>query len=676
MFRLLRHLSLKHKLAALTMLATVVALFFAGIALFVYEQNTLRDRMVRELAATARVTGLNTAAALSFDDPKSAEQSLQSFSADSEIIAAYIYKPDGSVFARYQRPDAKTPVQAPSVQHDTHGFTDDWVEVFQDIVVGGEKAGTICILHDLSSLAERFRRYVQIFLGVIAGASLIAWLVIQRLQRVITVPVSHLTETMRDVAGNRNYSLRAEKHADDELGQLSDGFNEMLKQIQERDGALQDARNGLEIRVQERTKALQEEIAERRRMEEERDRFFTLSLDLLCIGGLDGYFKRLNPAFEGLLGFTTEQLMTEPFLDFIHPEDQAATLAQIERINEGKRVEHFENRYRRIDGSFVWISWSATPVKQEGLFYAYGRDITERKRAEEEMKRLHRELLDISHQAGMAEVATSVLHNIGNVLNSVNVACSLVAEKIRKSRIENVQKIAEVLRLNAHDLGHFFHHDPMGKKMPDFIWKLSQRLAEDQKVVLGELGKLASNIDHIKEIVTVQQAYAKNPGGIRETLPVSSLLEDALRMNEAALTRHHVEVVREYEDVPPVCLEKHKVLQILLNLVSNAKYAISDNGRELKQLKVRVSRDSDRVLVSLADNGVGISPENMTRIFAYGFTTKKNGHGFGLHSGVLAAKEMGGQLRAMSDGLGKGATFTLELPLAPPSTELNRLNSQ
>jgi C4-dicarboxylate-specific signal transduction histidine kinase len=147
-------------------------------------------------------------------------------------------------------------------------------------------------------------------------------------------------------------------------------------------------------------------------------------------------------------------------------------------------------------------------------------------------------------------------------------------------------------------------------------------------------------------------------------------------MNEAALTRHHVEVVREYEDVPPVCLEKHKVLQILLNLVSNAKYAISDNGRELKQLKVRVSRDSDRVLVSLADNGVGISPENMTRIFAYGFTTKKNGHGFGLHSGVLAAKEMGGQLRAMSDGLGKGATFTLELPLAPPSTELNRLNSQ
>jgi PAS domain S-box-containing protein len=680
MNRLLRNLSLQRKLAVLTMLATVVALLFAGITLFIYEQNGFRNGMVRELSATARITGLNSAAALSFDDPKSAEQTLQSFSANGQIIAAYIYRSDGKPFARYQRPGQKAPPTPPAIQHNTHrftddwaelfddGFSDDWLEVFQDIMVGDEKVGTICIVHDLSALAERVRRYVLIFLGVMGGASMVALLVIRRLQRVITAPILHLAETMREVAANRNYSLRAEKQTNDELGQLSDGFNEMLKQIQDRDGALEDARDGLEKRVQERTQALEEEVAERARMESERDRFFTLSLDLLCIGGFDGYFKRLNPAFEGLLDIKAEQLLAEPFLDFIHPEDQAAMLAQLEHLAEGKRMENFENRYQRSDGSYVWISWSATPVQKEGLFYAYGRDVTERKRAEEEMKRLHRELVDISHQAGMAEVATSVLHNIGNVLNSVNVTCTLVAEKVRKFRIGNVAKIAQVLRLNAHDLGGFFSNDPMGQKLPDFTWKLGERLAEDQKVVLEELSQLASNIDHIKEIVTVQQAYAKNPGGIRETLPVAALMEDALRMNEAALSRHHVEVVRDYgDDVPPVCLEKHKVLQILLNLVSNAKYAVTDNGREEKELHIKISRNTDHVAVSLTDNGVGISAENMTRIFAYGFTTKRNGHGFGLHSGVLAAKEMGGQLRVMSDGPGKGATFTLELPLIAPA---------
>jgi signal transduction histidine kinase len=133
-------------------------------------------------------------------------------------------------------------------------------------------------------------------------------------------------------------------------------------------------------------------------------------------------------------------------------------------------------------------------------------------------------------------------------------------------------------------------------------------------------------------------------------------------MNEAALSRHEVEVIREFGNVPPLNVEKHKILQILVNLLRNAKYACDDSERADKRLTVRVANGGSRIKVSVIDNGVGIAPENLTRIFNYGFTTRKGGHGFGLHGGALAAKEMGGSLTAHSDGPGQGAEFTLELP--------------
>jgi signal transduction histidine kinase len=166
----------------------------------------------------------------------------------------------------------------------------------------------------------------------------------------------------------------------------------------------------------------------------------------------------------------------------------------------------------------------------------------------------------------------------------------------------------------------------------------------------------------------MQQSYAR-ASGIVDTLPIVDLVEDALRMNNGALARHEVQVIREYTATPSVPVDKHKVLQILVNLVRNAKYALDDGGRKDKLLTVRVATDSDGfVKILVIDNGVGIPRENLTRIFSHGFTTRKNGHGFGLHSGALAAKEMGGSLSAHSDGLGTGATFTLELPCAPGET--------
>ncbi|HSA03324.1 MAG TPA: ATP-binding protein, partial [Candidatus Paceibacterota bacterium] len=180
--------------------------------------------------------------------------------------------------------------------------------------------------------------------------------------------------------------------------------------------------------------------------------------------------------------------------------------------------------------------------------------------------------------------------------------------------------------------------------------------------ILKELNSLRDKVDHIKEIVAMQQDYARISGVI-DTLSITQLVEDALKLNAGALTRHGVTVLRQYDPVPLVATDKHKVLQILLNLVRNAKYACDESGRESKTLTLRVYRSRlDRVAVQVIDNGVGIPPENLLKIFSHGFTTRKDGHGFGLHSGALAAKELGGSLMAESAGPGRGATFTLELP--------------
>ncbi len=219
-----------------------------------------------------------------------------------------------------------------------------------------------------------------------------------------------------------------------------------------------------------------------------------------------------------------------------------------------------------------------------------------------------------------------------------------------------------MLREHEANLGGFLTADPKGKQLPGYLGQLAEHLAGEQAATLQELAQLQKNVEHIKDIVSMQQSFAK-VSGVTETLQASDLAEEALRMNASSLTRHDIQVARQFDEVPPITTEKQKVMQILVNLVRNAKQACDESGRPEKRLTLRVSTGCDRVRISVRDNGIGIRPENLTRIFAHGFTTKKDGHGFGLHSGALAARELGGELRVESEGIGQGATFTLELPL-------------
>jgi signal transduction histidine kinase len=288
-------------------------------------------------------------------------------------------------------------------------------------------------------------------------------------------------------------------------------------------------------------------------------------------------------------------------------------------------------------------------------------DVTARKRSEAELAKVHAQLLVTSRQAGMAEVATGVLHNVGNVLNSVNVSATLISDQARHSKGANIAKLAAMLSEHQSDLAAFLTTDPRGRMIPGYLTTLGEVLAQEQATLVQELGHLVKNIEHIKEIVAMQQRYAKTSGFI-ETVPLVELVEDALRMNASSLVRHDVELVRDFQVRPVVSTDKHKVIQILVNLVRNAKQACDETHRTDKRIVVRLADAPLGVRISVVDNGVGIPEANLVRVFNHGFTTKREGHGFGLHSGALAAKELGGSLTVQSEGSGHGATFTLELP--------------
>jgi NO-binding membrane sensor protein with MHYT domain len=283
-----------------------------------------------------------------------------------------------------------------------------------------------------------------------------------------------------------------------------------------------------------------------------------------------------------------------------------------------------------------------------------------------ELKAAQGELLTTARQSGMAEIANNVLHNVGNVLNSVNVSAGLIGDRMRDSKTQGLTKAVELMNEHAADLGGFFTRDEKGKALPGYLDKLVAALAAEKQSIAQELDSLTKSIDHIKDIVATQQSYSGS-ASVTEPVQINDLMEDALRMNTASIARHQITVLKDFAHVPLLLLDRHLVLQILVNLICNAKHAMDAVPGRSHQITLRVGIaapiDRPRLTIRVEDDGEGIAPENMTRLFAHGFTTRKNGHGFGLHSCALAAREMLGTITAHSDGLGRGAAFTLELPV-------------
>jgi len=358
------------------------------------------------------------------------------------------------------------------------------------------------------------------------------------------------------------------------------------------------------------------------------------------------------------------------FDTFAEERARAAHEDEQKIIKTGEPIVAKIERTPQADGKVTWCISTKIPWRDKdghiiGTF-GVSKDITALKQAEAELESAHQRLIETSRLAGMAEVATDVLHNVGNVLNSVNVSCSLTIDRVKGSRIANLSKAAALLMENQDRLGEFFANDQRAQQIPTYLSALAEHFSHEQSALLQELEQLLKHVEHIKQIVAMQQSYAK-VAGVIETVNPTQLVDDAIQINGAALTRHEVQLRCEFDQVPMIQTEKHRVLQILVNLIRNAKYALDESKRTDKLLTIKLGRNGgDHVKIQVVDNGVGIPAENLTRIFGHGFTTRRNGHGFGLHSSALAIKELGGSLTAHSDGVGKGATFVLLLPETPP----------
>jgi len=424
---------------------------------------------------------------------------------------------------------------------------------------------------------------------------------------------------------------------------------------------------------------LKKEIASRERAEERYRVIFESSRDaVMTLAPPSWKFTSGNPATIALFETRDESEFTSLGPWNLSPEIQPDGRASAEKakqmietaMSEGSHF--FEWTHKRLNGEAFPATVLLTRMELEGnlLLQATVRDITEQKGREAQIERLNRELVDASRNAGMAEVATGVLHNVGNVLNSVNVSTNVIFEKLRGSRVGRVSSVAALLDEHSDHLMDFLTADSRGTQLTPYLRMLGKHLVDEKDAVLQELTELLRNVEHVKEIINVQQAHSR-VSGVQQVVRLDEVLDGAVKLNTASFLHHNVRIVREYAEVPPLTVDKHRLLQILVNLIGNAKDALKASASDDRRMILSIGFGHDDCLrVTVRDNGVGIRQEDMAKIFEHGFTTKQDGHGFGLHSSAIAATELGGSLSVHSDGAGCGATFRLEVPLtlAEPAT--------
>ncbi len=684
-----RFRSFRAKITALATVTTAVALVLALGIVITTEYADARAAALRNAMVAADMAAEGCAAALLFEDREAAEQTLEVLRVEENVLHAAVWHSDGNQLAAMDSAGATQHDGVPGLGHE---FVSNTLIVTRPIILEGEALGVIHLHYDLRRLQARLAEQAFLLLGVMLVATLLAWFVARHLQRHISEPVQRLVETAKAVSAQQDYSLRAEKLSRDELGDLTEAFNDMLVQIESRDAALGRARAGLEERVGERTAelekaylTLQGEMDEREKAQAESQQAQALLLasieqspaGILIADAPDGRIRIANSAALGVRGATGDSLVdlsieSDINWECYHPDGTAydpADLPLSRALTAGETVKNTEVVVQREDGSQRWISANAAPVRNDRGEVTAGvvvfLDITEQKRIEGEQKEMQSKLVETSRLAGMAEVATGVLHNVGNVLNSVNVSATLITDRMQRSAVGDLAAVVELLQGHRETLASYLTEDERGRLIPEFLAELSQSFQTDNQTVREEVQALNSSINHIKDIISTQQSYAKISGAT-EPLHLRDVLEDAIRINEGGFHRHSVQLVREFEEVPVVVTDRHKVLQIVINLLGNAKYALNQQDPANRLLRIQLQRtadDEDSVVIRVIDNGVGIPAENMRKIFTHGFTTRRHGHGFGLHSGALSASLLGGSLSAASEGPGCGATFALELPV-------------
>jgi PAS domain S-box-containing protein len=694
---LAQNMAIKHKLMAIIMVTCTASLLLSGVIQFLFERGQYREETIDSMSCYAEMIGDNCKAALAFGDADDAKQTLESLRAESSIVFACIYTKERKVLAHYKRPGVVDDISPPAYEKEGHRFDGDYFKLFKQVKDDNDVIGTVYIQLDLSEARARLGMKAGVIALVLVVCSLLAYTVSLRLQAVISGPILSLANVAKAVSEKKDYSTRASKQSNDEVGLLIDAFNAMLEQIQQSDSDLREARDKLEIRVRTRTAELTDanqqlmiEMDERAKVEQQvrqQNEYLNTVLESLDASHriMEGiinaipvrvFWKDKNLAYLGCNAiFARDAGFTDP-KDIVGKDDYQMgwrDQAELYRSNDRQVMESgrpkllAEEPQTTPEGNSITLLTSKVPLHDSkgeiiGVIGTY-MDITERKRAEAELKAAQEKIIESAHKAGMAEVAADVLHNVGNVLNSINVAAGFIQDKLSNSKVASLKKVVDTLCQHTGDLEAFLTRDERGKHVPLYLEEAAKLLVRENADMAEKLLSLTRNVEHIKQIIKAQQRYAR-AGGVEGFVNINDIVSDAVEINTGGLTRHRVDLKLDLAELPAICLDKQRVLQILVNLISNAKYALSEIQEHDRRMTIRsYTHGPDKVRIDVEDNGAGIPRENMAKIFRHGFTTREGGDGFGLHSSALAAKEMGGDLVAHSDGPRCGAVFTLELPL-------------
>jgi PAS domain S-box-containing protein len=507
----------------------------------------------------------------------------------------------------------------------------------------------------LVSKETRYQQYLDIlifFIAVMVSLSVIKLII----SRWITRPLIKAAALARTMAEG-NLSLKLDIHQNDEIGELAHAMNVMAGKVEESHMLLE----------QENMK-LEKEIAERKKTELELlqvSQAVNSASDAIGMYSKDGIHFYQNEAYTDLFGYKIEELNSEG--------GPSVLLADQSLLDEIFQIVMKGNTWTREietisrSGERIPIFCRVHPIKDNsgniGGIMGIFTDIRERKKAEAELEAAHKQLVETARLVGRADVTAGILHNVGNVITSVNVTANSLKEEIRQSKIPNFVKAAGMFKEHEHDLADFLIKDKKGRKLPVYLTALSKHLQEEWKDCSLRLNELCNHVKIITELIAVQQA-PDSSAGLTEVVSAAELLENAFRINAPSMTAHGIEIVPKFEKTPPCRLDHNKFMQIIINLLSNARNALKVSNNAPKTITVGLKKKGDnRFLIEVVDNGIGIFKENINKVFELGFTTKKKGQGFGLHIAAIHAMEMGGKLTAYSAGPGKGASFILELPL-------------
>lgn len=276
----------------------------------------------------------------------------------------------------------------------------------------------------------------------------------------------------------------------------------------------------------------------------------------------------------------------------------------------------------------------------------------------EDLRKTRGELVENAHKAGMADIAAGVLHNVGNILNSVNTSSAMITDTMKNSRLKMLREANKMLRENLDNVDEFILKDPKGKKLLEYYLKLEEPLQDEHKSVTDHSERLYEKIVLINDVIAAQQSYASS-GAANSTVDLPQIIHDTFTLYSTSIDRHGIALEEDFEEVSLVSAQKTKLIHVLVNLIKNAKEAMAENDVADRKLKLKLREDENRVILEFSDTGYGVSKENLGKLFNQGFTTKEQGHGFGLHSSANYMNEMEGTIKARSSGEGQGTTFIL-----------------